>query len=76
MPEGIGKKALKNPDFILENGNDEDLVNYLYSEATPENRKAILELLVLQMEVEARKKGTYEQDKKEINKIKKEIEKL
>ena len=48
----------------------------LLSEATPKDRKAVLELLVLQREVEARKNGTYEERKKELEAIKKEIEKL
>lgn len=76
LPESIVKKVLKDKKFLLKDGSDEDLVNYLYSEATPENRKAVLELMILQREVEARKNGTYEERKKELETIKKEIEKL
>lgn len=76
LPESIVKKVLKDKKFLLKDGRDEDLVNYLYSEATPENRKAVLELMILQREVEARKNGTYEERKKELETIKKEIEKL
>ena len=76
IPDGIIHKVLKNTDFILEKGSDKALVNYLYSVITPENRKAVLELMVLQMEVEARERGCYEADKEELEEIKKEIEKL
>lgn len=76
LPESIVKKVLKDKRFLLEDGNDEALINYLYSEATPENRKAVLELMILQKEVEARKNGTYEKRKKELEAIKKEIKKL
>lgn len=71
IPESISEK-----NKILAENNDENLIRQLLSEATPEDRKAVLELLVLQREVEARKNGTYEKRKKELDAIKKEIEKL
>lgn len=76
LPNGIVKKVLNDNKALLEKGNDEALLNYLMSESTPENRKAVLELMVLQREVEARKNGTYEERKEELEEIKKEIEKL
>lgn len=71
IPESVVEK-----NKILAENNDENLIRQLISEATPEDRKAVLELLVLQREVEARKNGTYEKRKKELETIKKEIEKL
>ncbi|MEJ6466511.1 helix-turn-helix domain-containing protein [Fusobacterium ulcerans] len=71
IPESISKKN-KN----LSKKSDVILIKHLLSEATPEDRKAVLELLVLQREVEARKNGTYEKRKDELDAIKKEIEKL
>jgi transcriptional regulator with XRE-family HTH domain len=68
IPESISKKN-KN----LSKKSDVILIKHLLSEATP---KAVLELLVLQREVEARKNGTYEKRKDELDAIKKEIEKL
>lgn len=76
LPEGIVKKVLNDNNALLEKGNDEALLNYLMSESTPENRKAVLELMVLQREVEARKNGTYEERKEELEEIKREIKKL
>lgn len=76
LPDDIAKKVLQDNKFLLEEGNDEKLLNYLLAESTAENKKAILELLVLQREVEARTTGTYENRKAELDTIKKEIEKL
>lgn len=76
LPEGIAEKVFKDNKFLLTEGNDEALLNYLISESTTENRKAVLELMILQREVEARKNGTYEDKKAELEAIKKEIEKL
>lgn len=76
LPDDVAKKVLQDNKFLLEEGNDEKLLNYLLAESTAENRKAILELLVLQREVEARTTGTYENKKAELEAIKKEIEKL
>lgn len=71
IPESVVEK-----NKILTENRDENLIRQLLSEATPKDRKAVLELLVLQREVEARKNGTYEKRKKELEAIKKEIEKL
>lgn len=76
LPDGIAKKVLQDNKFLLEQGNDKELLNYLMADSTAENRKAVLELMILQREVEARKNGTYENRKAELEAIKKEIEKL
>ena len=76
LPENIAEKIIKNNTLLLETGNDKALVNYLMDNSTKEDRKAVLELMVLQRELEARKNGTYENRKAELEEMKKKIEKL
>ena len=76
LPDDVAKKVLQDNKFLLEEGNDKELLNYLMADSTAENRKAVLELMILQREVEARKNGTYENRKAELEAIKREIEKL
>lgn len=76
MPETMSEVISKKGKFSLEDGNDEELIKYLYSETSPEYRKYILQLLVAQRELEAKNNGTYKERKEELEAIKKEIEKL
>ncbi len=76
LPENIAERVIKDNTLLLKDGTDKALLNYLIENATKEERKAVLELMVLQRELAARKTGTYESRKDELEEIKKEIEKL
>lgn len=76
LPDGIAKKVIQDKKHLLTEGNDKKLIDYLLTEANEADRKAILELMVLQREVEARKNGTYEERKKEIEEMRKLVSQL
>lgn len=76
LPESIVTKILKNNSLLMEDGTDREFIEYLINNSTLENRKSALELMVLQMEVDARKNGTYKDNKEEFEVLKKKIEKL
>lgn len=76
MPESIITKILKNNDLLIEEGTDRELIEYLLNVSSLENKKSALELILLQMEVEARKNGTYKENKEEFENLRKRIEKM
>lgn len=76
LPEDIAEKVIKDNTLLLKAGTDKALLDYLISISSQDDIKAVLELMVLQREMEARKNGTYSKRKEEIENMKKEIEKL
>lgn len=53
-----------------------EIVKILFSDTSDELKKNVLHFLLIQKELETYKNGTYEQNKKEIEKIKKMIDNL
>lgn len=76
LPESIVTKVLNDISLILKEGTEKELIDYLLYNSTQENRKSALELMMLQMEVESRKNGTYNDNKEEFEALKKKIEEL
>ena len=76
LPEGVSQVMSSEENYLLKNKNEQRLLEHLLSQATSKERKDILELMLLQREMTARKNGTYEERKEELEKIKKEIENL
>ena len=76
MPESIITKILKDINLLAKKGTDSELIEYLFNISSTENKKSALELILLQLEVEARKKGTYAENKEEFENLKKRIEKI
>lgn len=76
LPESIVTKVLNDISLILKESTEKELINYLLYNSTQENRKSALELMMLQIEVEARKNGTYNNNKEEFEILKKKIEEL
>ena len=76
LPEDIADRVIKENTLLLQDDSYKALLNYLIEDSTKEDRKSVLELLVLQRELFARKNGTYKERKEELDAIKKEIEKL
>lgn len=76
LPDSIATKVLTDNRLLLLKNNDELLINFLVSEVTPSIRKTILEIMLLQRENSTKLNGTYEENKEELEEIRKEIEKL
>lgn len=75
LPESVSK-IVGGENELLKNDKEQRLLDYLLAQATSKEIKDILELMLLQREMSARKNGTYEERKAELDTIKKEIEKL
>lgn len=75
LPENVSK-IIGEENELLKNNSEQKLIDYLLAQATSKERKDILELMLLQREMSARKNGTYEERKTELDMIKKEIENL
>ena len=74
LPNGMSEMLVEGA--ILKDKTEQKLLEYLLSLSTQKERKDLFELMLLQREMQARKNGTYEERKEELETIKKQIEEL